>query len=122
MMNGECDSRTDPRYGLEAGRCHCKEHVEGRRCDTCVNGYWNLREGNELGCEGNSRVTSTFLLLTIYPVADIQYRAISFKYLWEVARHFELKLLLGDVLWTIDFCGWWGAYHGNSLLKEFVFL
>ncbi|KAL5014853.1 hypothetical protein ScPMuIL_009123 [Solemya velum] len=54
MMNGECDSRTDPRYGLEAGRCHCKEHVEGRRCDTCVNGYWNLREGNELGCEACS--------------------------------------------------------------------
>lgn len=45
-----CDSRTDPANGLISGRCHCKENVDGRRCDTCKNGFWNLNETNPLGC------------------------------------------------------------------------
>ncbi|RWS10044.1 laminin subunit gamma-1-like protein [Dinothrombium tinctorium] len=32
-----------------SGQCDCKNHVMGRQCDQCVDGYWNLASGN--GCE-----------------------------------------------------------------------
>ena len=32
--------------------CECKERVNGRNCDTCKDGYWNLDRYNPLGCEG----------------------------------------------------------------------
>ncbi|GFY79495.1 laminin subunit gamma-1 [Trichonephila inaurata madagascariensis] len=31
------------------GQCPCKPNVEGKHCDTCVEGYWNLASGQ--GCE-----------------------------------------------------------------------
>ncbi len=49
---GICDSRTDPANDLISGRCHCKKNVEGRRCDTCKNGFWNFTEANPDGCQG----------------------------------------------------------------------
>ncbi len=49
---GECESRTDPNNDLVAGRCICKRFVDGVRCDTCTDGYWNLRDDNPEGCEG----------------------------------------------------------------------
>lgn len=30
--------------------CKCKERVTGRICDQCVEGFWNLRPSNKLGC------------------------------------------------------------------------
>jgi coxsackievirus/adenovirus receptor len=27
---------------LQAGQCSCKSNVQGRQCDKCENGYWNL--------------------------------------------------------------------------------
>jgi methyl-accepting chemotaxis protein len=48
---GECESRTDVIHELVAGRCVCKRFVEGRRCDTCIDGYWNMRADNPDGCE-----------------------------------------------------------------------
>ena len=29
-----CDPRT--------GQCHCRHNVVGRRCDRCMDGYWNI--------------------------------------------------------------------------------
>ncbi|XP_013395107.1 laminin subunit beta-1 isoform X3 [Lingula anatina] len=49
--SGECESRSDPEHNLVAGRCFCKRFVDGPRCDTCKNGYWNLREESIDGCE-----------------------------------------------------------------------
>lgn len=31
------------------GQCPCKSHVEGKHCDICAEGYWNIASGN--GCE-----------------------------------------------------------------------
>lgn len=42
---------SDPDSGLEAGSCHCKSNVKGRRCDTCKDGYWNLDDQNPDGCQ-----------------------------------------------------------------------
>lgn len=53
LDQGICDSYTDVIHGLESGRCKCKPNVEGRRCDTCKNGYWNFDELNPRGCQGN---------------------------------------------------------------------
>ena len=49
---GECESRTDVLLDLVAGRCICKRLVMGRRCDTCMDGYWNMKADNPDGCEG----------------------------------------------------------------------
>ncbi|CAH1782676.1 unnamed protein product [Owenia fusiformis] len=49
--SGECEGRTDQEDGLVAGRCICKRYVTGIRCDTCLDGYWNLLEENPDGCE-----------------------------------------------------------------------
>lgn len=49
-----CDSRSDPENGVEAGKCHCKPNVDGRRCDRCKNGFWNFDENSALGCEACS--------------------------------------------------------------------
>ena len=48
---GECESHDDQEHGLVAGRCICKRFVEGRRCDMCRDGYWNLTPDNPEGCE-----------------------------------------------------------------------
>ena len=52
LRNGQCDDHTDQQYDLVAGRCHCKTYVEGKRCDRCKDGYWNLDENNPDGCQG----------------------------------------------------------------------
>ncbi|XP_055695879.1 laminin subunit beta-1 [Lutzomyia longipalpis] len=49
--DGICDSVTDPEYNIEAGACHCKVNVKGRRCDSCKDGFWNLNPDNPMGCE-----------------------------------------------------------------------
>ncbi|XP_054168822.1 laminin subunit beta-1-like isoform X2 [Oppia nitens] len=46
-----CDEHQDVLSGLEAGKCHCKRNVEGRRCDRCLPGFWNFAESNPDGCE-----------------------------------------------------------------------
>ncbi|KAG5893086.1 hypothetical protein JTB14_029481 [Gonioctena quinquepunctata] len=51
LDGGICDSITDPVNSLAAGSCHCKTNVEGRRCDSCKNGYWNFTEANPDGCQ-----------------------------------------------------------------------
>uniref|UniRef100_H2YEQ8 Usherin n=1 Tax=Ciona savignyi TaxID=51511 RepID=H2YEQ8_CIOSA len=33
------------------GQCECKPRVKARRCNTCVDGYFNLRRENPHGCE-----------------------------------------------------------------------
>jgi len=50
--DGECESITDASANLEAGRCVCKHFTTGHRCDSCLEGYYNLQTSNEDGCEG----------------------------------------------------------------------
>ena len=54
---GECESHTDQENDLVAGRCICKKYVEGERCDSCQDGFWNMREDNPDGCEGRNSST-----------------------------------------------------------------
>ena len=53
---GECQGRTDPAHDLVAGRCICKRYVVGDRCDTCQDGYWNMKSGNPDGCECKEKI------------------------------------------------------------------
>lgn len=49
LDEGICDSTSDGES--EAGACHCKVNVKGRRCDICKEGFWNLTSENPDGCE-----------------------------------------------------------------------
>ncbi|KAB7494579.1 Laminin subunit beta-1 [Armadillidium nasatum] len=49
--DGICDSRTDAEAGIVSGRCHCKENVDGLKCDRCKAGYWNFTGENPVGCQ-----------------------------------------------------------------------
>lgn len=51
LDDGICDSVPDPESDLEAGACHCKKYVKGRRCEHCKEGFWNLTESNPEGCQ-----------------------------------------------------------------------
>lgn len=51
LYDGICSSVADPVKKIEAGGCFCKENVRGARCDSCVEGTWNLTEANVLGCQ-----------------------------------------------------------------------
>lgn len=44
----------NPSLNRRAGQCICKENVGGQRCDRCKNGYFNLQQDNQLGCERKS--------------------------------------------------------------------
>ncbi len=55
-----CDEHTDVSSGIEAGKCHCKKNVEGRRCDRCLPGFWNFVESNPEGCEGMLIIKHSF--------------------------------------------------------------
>ena len=47
---GECEGKTDPAAGLQAGRCICKKNVGGLRCDRCKPGFFDLTSLPE-GCK-----------------------------------------------------------------------
>ncbi|XP_010294871.1 PREDICTED: laminin subunit beta-4 [Phaethon lepturus] len=51
LHNGECESCTDPALGTVAGRCPCKENVEGAHCDKCRANYYGLSGSDPLGCQ-----------------------------------------------------------------------
>jgi hypothetical protein len=51
MDDGICDSVTDLENGIDAGACHCKSNVKGRRCDNCKEGFWNFDEKTPEGCQ-----------------------------------------------------------------------
>nr|XP_009910939.1 PREDICTED: laminin subunit beta-4 [Haliaeetus albicilla] len=51
LHNGVCESHTDPALGTVAGRCPCKENVEGVRCDKCRDNYYGLSSSDPLGCQ-----------------------------------------------------------------------
>ncbi|XP_025931830.1 laminin subunit beta-4 [Apteryx rowi] len=51
LHNGLCESRTDPVLGTIAGRCPCKDNVEGVRCDKCRPNYYGLSGNDPLGCQ-----------------------------------------------------------------------
>jgi len=36
---------------LDIGSCDCKPNVDGRKCDTCINGYWNYPVCEECDCD-----------------------------------------------------------------------
>ncbi|CAF1033067.1 unnamed protein product [Didymodactylos carnosus] len=39
------------RHNIPGVLCLCKANVEGRQCDRCKEGHWNMRTANPLGCE-----------------------------------------------------------------------
>ncbi|KAM6926955.1 laminin subunit beta-4 [Lycodopsis pacificus] len=50
----DCDPAGSEGGGLchaLSGRCVCKENVEGRRCDQCKYGSFNLRQDDPVGCQ-----------------------------------------------------------------------
>lgn len=51
LEGGLCDNRDDPAADLVSGRCHCKENVQGRRCDSCKPGFWDFSADNYQGCK-----------------------------------------------------------------------
>ncbi|NXU36754.1 LAMB4 protein, partial [Drymodes brunneopygia] len=51
LHEGMCESRTDPALGTVAGRCPCKENVEGARCDKCRANYFGLSSSDAQGCQ-----------------------------------------------------------------------
>ncbi|NXD94209.1 LAMB4 protein, partial [Chaetorhynchus papuensis] len=51
LHEGACESHTDPTLGTVAGRCPCKENVEGARCDKCRANYYGLSSSDPLGCQ-----------------------------------------------------------------------
>ncbi|XP_065087000.1 laminin subunit beta-1 isoform X1 [Ochlerotatus camptorhynchus] len=51
LDDGICDSIADEENGIEAGACHCKKNINGRRCDQCKEGFWNFDESNPDGCQ-----------------------------------------------------------------------
>ncbi|NXW12281.1 LAMB4 protein, partial [Circaetus pectoralis] len=51
LHNGVCESHTDPALGTVAGRCPCKENVEGVHCDKCRENYYGLSSSDPLGCQ-----------------------------------------------------------------------
>ncbi|XP_053321438.1 laminin subunit beta-4 [Spea bombifrons] len=50
IENGLCESQTDESRGTMAGKCICKQNVEGFRCDQCKHGYFGLNPSDPLGC------------------------------------------------------------------------
>ncbi|NWX99807.1 LAMB4 protein, partial [Nothoprocta ornata] len=51
LQPGLCERHTDPLLGTVAGRCPCKENVEGTRCDKCRPNYYGLSSNDPLGCQ-----------------------------------------------------------------------
>ena len=47
-----CDEAgsVSPACHSNSGQCVCKENVEGRQCDTCADGFYQLSAGNAQGC------------------------------------------------------------------------
>ncbi|GBP43432.1 Laminin subunit beta-1 [Eumeta japonica] len=50
LDDGICDPYTDIATDLQAGHCHCKRNVGGKRCDACKDGFWNFDPNNLDGC------------------------------------------------------------------------
>ncbi|XP_055788480.1 laminin subunit beta-2-like [Salvelinus fontinalis] len=51
LNGGICDGHDEPSLGMVAGRCRCKDHVEGPRCDKCKSGFFGLSAENPRGCQ-----------------------------------------------------------------------
>ncbi|XP_074050024.1 laminin subunit beta-4 isoform X2 [Macrotis lagotis] len=51
LSGGMCESYPDLPLGIEAGRCLCKDNVEGAKCDQCKPGYYGLNASDPLGCQ-----------------------------------------------------------------------
>ncbi|KAM8821354.1 laminin subunit beta-4 [Eudromia elegans] len=51
LRPGLCERRTDSLLGTVAGRCPCKENVEGIRCDKCRPNHYGLSGSDPLGCQ-----------------------------------------------------------------------
>uniref|UniRef100_A0A673LPH3 Laminin subunit beta-2-like n=1 Tax=Sinocyclocheilus rhinocerous TaxID=307959 RepID=A0A673LPH3_9TELE len=51
LNGGICDGHDDPSLGMIAGQCHCKDNVEGARCDKCKPGFFGLSASDPRGCQ-----------------------------------------------------------------------
>ena len=48
--DGDCSRNNS--LGIQVGQCNCKINVEGRTCDMCKAGFYNLIGNNPDGCQG----------------------------------------------------------------------
>jgi len=49
---------------LQSGHCPCKSNVQGRQCDRCENGYWNLNSDRGEICFNFRRTKRSFFYLS----------------------------------------------------------
>ena len=60
----------------EGGHCPCKKNVEGPRCKTCRETYYDLHEDNVYGCTGNSflckQLNFIYQAETVITLSDLQ--------------------------------------------------
>ena len=50
LVNGNILLVTRPDCDTLDGDCHCKQNVEGRSCEKCKPGYFQIERDNEFGC------------------------------------------------------------------------
>lgn len=82
----ECDLRgtTEEICNQDTSQCFCKINVEGRHCDSCKTGSFNLQEKNAAGCtkcfcfSKTAKCESAYLFWTQVTAVKDQWTAISF--------------------------------------------
>ena len=47
---------------VQNGRCDCKNHVIGKKCQNCRDGYHGMKSQDIFGCKGNALIYLCFLL------------------------------------------------------------
>ena len=67
--DGSCTQVTGS--GMSAGDCNCKQNVQGRTCDMCRPGYFNLNMDNELGCQDCGCASNGSISDTCDPVTGL---------------------------------------------------
>ena len=118
---GDCEGRTDLVHDLVAGRCMCKRLVVGRRCDTCMDGYWNMRADNPDGCEGQMFISFIYCFYGSTTVEKRRRRHTVFRSvrLWVSEC---VSLWVPKTLWTPYLKSQWREFHSISVTDVLGFI
>lgn len=68
------------------GHCTCKKNVEGPRCVTCKDTYYDLREDNDNGCTGNHIIHCIPVIILLFFIIIISFVHDAYKYCQLVCR------------------------------------
>ena len=66
MCHGMTSIDPDPALSIVAGQCMCKRFTDGKRCEVCTDGYWNLTSENPDGCQGRGGGCTFVIYLDFY--------------------------------------------------------